>query len=503
VIKLDAEHDIERLRQAALLLEQENRKLIEKNLELNRENLALKGVDPAKLQTRLELLEQQLAVRNQMVFGKSSEKRPAANGEKACAAEPAKKPQRGHGPREQPNLPIVDVKHELDEADRKSCPQCGGGLTAWDGQFEESEEIDVVERRFVLKKHKRQKYRCTCNACIETAPAPTKLFDGARYSIDFAIDVASGKYLDHLPLERQVRMMARDGLVVDSQTLWDQINVLAKRLEPAHDRLHDYILTLPVIGADETRWPLMGRKPDEGKLWQVWAIVAPDAICHRILPGRGNDACRELLRAYRGIVMADGYSTYKSLASEPASFTLANCWSHARRELIDIEPFFPVEAKQGIDLIRELYLVENLCPNGPPGDELRRQLRRERSTAILEQIQTWMNTTRALPESGLGRAIKYISGRWAGLTRFVDDPRIPIDNNAAERGLRGVVVGRKNHYGSRSRRGTEVAALFYSLLESAKLVGIEPKAYLRRATLAALNGDTIPLPHEVAPASRS
>lgn len=494
MLRLDEERDIERLRQAAQLLETENRKLIEKNLRLNRENLALKGIDPEKLQTRLELLEQQLAVRNQMLFGTSSEKRPAPKDEPAPAT--PKPPKRGHGPRPQPELPIVAVTHEMDEADRRSCPQCGGGLQPWAGQFEESEEIDVIERRFVVKKHKRQKYRCTCNACIETAPLPDKLFDGARYSIDFAVEVAIGKYLDHLPLERQVRVMAREGLVVDSQTLWDQINVLARHLAAAHERLHEYILSQGVIGADETRWPLMGMKADERKMWQVWAVVAPDAICHKILSGRGNDACREMLRDYRGVVIADGYATYKSLASEPGSFALANCWSHARRELVDIEAFFPVEAKQGIDLIRELYLIEGLCANGPPGDELRRQLRRERSVPVLERIQTWLNTTRALPQSGLGQAIKYISGRWAGLTRFIDDPRIAIDNNATERALRGVVVGRKNHYGSRSRRGTEVAAVFYSLIESAKLVGIEPKAYLKRAIAAALRGDVIPLPHE-------
>lgn len=494
-MKLDAERDIERLRQAALLLESENRKLIEKNLELNRENLALKGLEPDKLQMRLELLEQQLATRNQMLFGKSSEKRAPVKNDDAPATEPTK-PQRGHGPREQPNLPTLDVKHELDEADRSACAQCGGMLKRWEGQFEESEEIDVIERRFVIKKHKRQKYRCTCNACIETAPLPQKLFDGARYSIDFAVEVAVAKYLDHLPLERQVRVMAREGLVVDSQTLWDQVNVLGRRLQPAHERLHQYILTQPVIGADETRWPLMGKKLDESKLWQVWAVVAPDAIFHKILPGRGNDACEQMLGGYRGVVIADGYATYQSLANQPASFTLANCWSHARRELVDIESFFPVEAKQAIDLIRELYLIEDLCPNGPPGDELRRQLRRQRSLPVLERIQTWMNTTRALPESGLGHAIKYIAGRWAGLTRFIDDPRIAIDNNATERSLRGVVLGRKNHYGSRSRRGTEVAAVFYSLLESAKLVGIEPKAYLRSATRAALRDEPIPLPHE-------
>ena len=117
---------------------------------------------------------------------------------------------------------------------------------------------------------------------------------------------------------------------------------------------------------------------------------------------------------------------------------------------------------------------------------------------IVTKIQQWALEQRALPQSGLGKAIAYMGGRWKGLVRFLDDARIPLDNNATERGLRGPVVGRKNHYGSRSRRGTEVAALLYSLVESAKLCGLEPKSYLRRAVTAALAGQQIPLPHEVA-----
>ena len=122
---------------------------------------------------------------------------------------------------------------------------------------------------------------------------------------------------------------------------------------------------------------------------------------------------------------------------------------------------------------------------------------------MVERIRAWAVTakTRTLPESGLVKAIDYMLGMWKGLVRFLDDPRIPLDNNGTERGLRGVVVGRKNHYGSKSRRGTEVAAIFYSLIESAKLAGVEPKAYLRRAVEAALRGEKAPLPHELAAAA--
>src|SRR5689334_24629591 len=129
-------------------------------------------------------LEQQLANLQRKVFGDSSEKR-----KKATSEERKSEPQRGHGHRSQPALPIVEHVHVADEAD-KVCTACGGELSEWNGQFEESEEIDVIERRFVIKKHKRQKYRCRCGQCIETAPGPVKLFEGARYSSNFAIAVA-------------------------------------------------------------------------------------------------------------------------------------------------------------------------------------------------------------------------------------------------------------------------------------------------------------------------
>jgi len=396
----------------------------------------------------------------------------------------------------------VDQVWKLDAAD-EMCPKCGGGLREMKDQFEEAEEIDIVQRQFVMVKHKRQKYRCSCNACVETATGPVKLRAGSRYSVDFAVEVAVSKYLDHLPLERQSRIMRREGLAVQSSTLWDQLDALAQVLSPAHERLHDSVLEQPVIGADETFWRLMdkrGRNKGVAKRWQAWTICAPRAVVYRIQDSRSTQAAADILRDYDGIVIADGYTAYESLVKRGGRFTLANCWAHARRKYVEVEKFYPTEVAEILDLIGELYGIERVCSTGPPGAEqleLRRTLRDERSRAVIKRIECWALDQRALPQSGLGRGIGYMSGLWKGLTRFLDDPRIPLDNNATERSLRGMVVGRKNHYGSKSRRGTEVAALFYSLLESAKLADVEPKLYLRTATAAALGGDTIPLPHEI------
>jgi transposase len=503
--RLAQENDIEIVRQAAVLLERENQKLTAKILELTQQLAALKGEGDAQLKLRLADLERQIAQRNRMLFGSSSERR--SDGDKTSSDDPNsdkddKTPQKGHGRREQPSLPIEETVHDLDDAD-KMCPECGGELQEWEGQFEEAEEIDILERRFFIRRHKRKKYRCACGGCIETAPGSLKLFPGARYSIAFVLAVAVGKYLEHMPLERQVRSMAHAGLVVDSQTLFDQLHALARLVKPAYERLGEWQRAQSVIFVDETRWPVFGKSGQAAAAskWHMWVIASDGGVYYEIHDNRGAPAGKSILGDYQGYVLCDGYKVYDSLAAEQPRLQLVQCWSHVRRNFIEIENSFPVETTQILGLIRELYAIEARCPRGSDGDEERRKLRATESREVLARIQQWCVDVPCLPESGLGRAINYMTKRWSRLARFLDDPRLLLDNNAAERALRGPVVGRKNHYGSRSRRGTEVAAILYSLLESAKLVGLNPIEYMRRAVDAALRGESIPLPHELANAS--
>jgi transposase len=218
------------------------------------------GEDARSLQLEIAHLREQLASRAKAFFADSSERR-SLGGQQTVQG--SKKPRPGRGPREQRNLPIVEVVHEPDQV----CPSCGGDLEPTQGQFEEADEIDVVERSFRVVRHKRQKYRCRCGEKIETALGPEKLVPGGRYSIDFAVDVVIAKFPDHMPLERQVRQMARDGLAVDSSTLWEQTWFLSRHLLPTYEANHADVLTSDVVAVDGTWWRLM--KKGSSKRWWV------------------------------------------------------------------------------------------------------------------------------------------------------------------------------------------------------------------------------------------
>lgn len=499
MIQLKDEQRVEVLREVALLLDRENRRQQELIRKLQAELAAATGqAESPALQLEIEALRELLARREQALFGDSSEKRPSLGPEPTAA----RAPQRGHGPRTQGQLPIGDVIHRL-APESRGCPACGGQLEEMKGQHEMAEEITVIERRFLITRHLRQKYRCRCNSAVVTSPGPRKLIPGGRYSPAFAVEIAASKYLDHLPLERQSRILEREGLFVDSHTLWDQIEALARHLEPTYQALGHRARAAPLLHADETHWRLMAKS--ERKRYWAWCVSSQNTVFYRLLDSRSQEAAATLLGDYTGIVVADGYGAYSALADRAGpSFTLAHCWAHARRKFVEIENYYPQPAQEILELIGELYAVEKRVPPAQPGESaaetqgrlaLRARLRQEHSRPITEKIHAWASTQRALPRSGLGQAIRYLLGLWPGLTRFLENPLIPLDNNAVERALRGLVVGRKNHYGSRSKRGCEVAALFYSLLESAKLCGVEPKNYLLRATTAALQEPgTVTLP---------
>lgn len=492
---LEHEKDPAVLRQAVALLEAENRRLLKRVMELTKALLAAQGKDRIALQVELEGLQAQLEKKNRMLFGDSSERREGEGGIEPKPKERA--PKKGHGHREQPQLRVVEEAHAIADADLV-CVMCKGTLEEMNGQAEISEEVDVIAREFVIRKHVRKKYRCSCGECIETAPLPPRLIPGGRYSLPFAISVAISKYADQLPLERQVRIMQREGLVVESQTLYDQIEALARLLWPAYDRQGAELLEEQVVFVDETPWPLFGKSASSAK-WYAWTLASPKGAYYEIHNTRGFDAGKSLLATFKGIAVTDGYGVYDALEKRMAGLRIAQCWAHIRRKFVDCESSFPKETEQILALIRELYAIEARVPDGPDSHVVRQQLRATESRCVLARIQAWCLDVVCTPGSNLASAIRYMSKRWSKATLFLEHPHVPLDNNGAERAIRGLVIGRKNHYGSRSQRGTEVAAVFYTLIESAKLVGVEPAEYLRRASEIALAGGEPLIPSDLSP----
>ena len=501
VQSLEHINDLETAKQVARLALQENDRLNKKIAELTKKLAAAQGQgESEQLKLELSALQEQLSNFQRKVFGESSEQRPKKKAPKKEAPEP----RRGHGPRKQTQLHTQDVLHELPEEDR-SCPACGEELQAIKGMTEDSEVIAAVSRIFWKVHEMRQKYRCKCNGAIVTAPGPMKVVPGGRYTMEFATQVAVDKYCDHLPLERQARIMGRMGLEVDSQTLWDQIDALAKLLEPTYEAIREYILDADVIGADETWWRLMKKKSN--KKWWAWGLTTHDACWYGISGSRSAAAAAEYLDDFEGTVICDGYKAYETLARERPAMRLAHCWSHARRKFVEAQPNYPKACDEALEIIGKVFAIEAEMPDPDrlEGDEktaaleLRAKRRNEESRPLLEKLQQWALHQRGLPKSGLRKAIDYLFKYWKGLTAFLDDPHLAIHNNRTERALRGMVLGRKNHFGSRSERGTKVAAIFYTLIETAKLCDVNPNTYLLElATRAVQDPGAVMLPHELA-----
>lgn len=475
---LRRERDIEQLRRIALAQQVQIEQLL-RVLRAQADELgALKGNDK-ELQEKLALVEQ-LTREAQKVQTTLDELAPGGAGD----SKKPKKKRETFGNTEQPSLPQVPQVFELDEAD-KACPSCGRELRPMIGEFETSEMIDVIEVSYRLVQVKQQKYTCQCGGCVETAPGPERATPGSRYSLDFAVKVAVDKYVDHIPLARQERILKRHGAIVTSQTLWDLLNALGRRLESASRALLARVLAEPVVGLDQTSWPRLDGKAD--KPWQMWCLTGPRAVVHRIRDDKAAETFKSLMGAYCGVIVCDALKTHEAGARGNSAIALAGCWAHVFRKFEEAAPAHP-EANLAMKWIGELYDIDERAAGNR---EKLAELRRTESAAVIATMKTWLWSQATLKTLSIGNAAAYVIANWDRLTRFLDDARIPLDNNATERGIRGPVVGRRNHFGSKSKRGTEVAATFYTLLETAKLCGVDPARYLREAALADARGEVL------------
>ena len=337
----------------------------------------------------------------------------------------------------------------------------------------------------------RQKYVCACGGAVETAPGPVRAIDGGRYSLRFAIKVAFDKYVAHLPLERAG---ALDGASRAEHHLADAVGSVLGGDGAARADLRRALRAA-------SSQPRHRRRPDRlaGSRGHVAAAVADvvrhraGLVYHRICDDKSARTFKDLLGDYRGWVVADALGSHEAGARECRGLKLAACWAHVLRRFRDAVVDFS-EAQFMLAWIQDLYAIDARATDTRD----RARLRSTESRAVTEKMKAWMQSATALKTTTLGSAIRYTLGIWSRLTLFLDDPEIWLDNNRTERGLRGPVIGRRNHFGSKSARGTVVAATMYSLVESAKASAYDPIAYLAEvATRAQRTPSAVLLPADL------
>lgn len=390
---------------------------------------------------------------------------------------PARRPLPDHLPRER----VVHLAPCI-------CGKCGGSRLRKLGEIV-IETLECEPRRWKVVQHVRETMTCRdCESITET-PAPSHPIARGRAGPHLLALVLASKYGNHLPLNRQSEVYAREGVAIDVSTMADWVGACAASLEPIIARIQAHVFAAERIHADDTTVPILAKgKTTTGRLWtyvrddRPFAGADPPAAVFYASRDRTGTHPERHLAGFSGIMQADAYTGFNGLyaaARKPGPIVEAACWAHARRKLFDLAKVakapIAIEAVARIDM---LFAVEREI-NGRTAAE-RLAIRQERLRPVVDDLQVWLIEQRAKlsPRSELAKAITYSLKRWDALTRFLDDGRICMTNNAAERALRGVALGRANWTFAGSDRGAERAAAIYTLIATCKLNGVDPQAWL-------------------------
>ena len=461
-----------------------------------RDELKKSKLDDKEEIKRLTLL---IAKLKRMVFGQKSEKLSVqiaqleleleelhiAQGSRAPVVELAETVER-IAPKRRPlpeHLPRDVQTHMPAQA---ACPDCGG---KWKTLGEDvSEVLEYVPASYRVIRHVRPRLTCSCCERMAQAPAPSRPIARSYFGPGLISHVIVSKYMDHLPIYRQCQQAAREGVELSESTVGDVVGGAHQLLRPLMDALQRYVFAAPKLHADDT--PIDVLAPGNGKTKQgrLWVYTRDDrpagdptapAVWFRYSPDRKGIHPQAHLKDYVGILQADAYAGYNPIY-DSGQVLEAACWAHARRKFYDIHEAQPTPVTTYVlAQIGELYKIEGGIRGSPP--ERRREVRQEYSKPIVEALHAWLTAQLATlsRKSVTADAIGYAMNQWQALTRYLDDGRIEIDNNAAERALRAVAIGRKNYLFLGSDAGGERAATMYSLLGTVKLNGINPETYLR------------------------
>lgn len=383
---------------------------------------------------------------------------------------------------------IVDVEE-------KACPCCSGGLHQIGEDV--AERLDVVPTTFRVLVTRRPRYGCrSCESAVVQAPAPARIVEGGIPTEALIAQVLVSKYADHLPLYRQAQIYARQGIQLDRSTLADWVGRAAWYLRPLRDHILERLRRSERLFADETTAPVLEPGRKKTKTGQIWAYACddrpwdgsdPPMVAYVYAADRKTERPEAHLQGFAGILQVDGYSAYTALARRHQQIRLAFCWAHVRRKFYELAQSSPVAAEV-LRRIASLYAIEDEV-RGLSADE-RRDTRDQHSRPVIDDLYKFLEARhrQVSAKSRLGEAIRYALTRWDGLTAFLGDGRIDLDNNTVERAIRPLALGRKNALFAGSDEGGDNWAVIATLIENCKLAGINPHTWLTETLSKLANG---------------
>lgn len=460
--------------------------------KLNRDRFGPRSERSARLLDQLELQLEELeaaATEDELKAEAAAVKATTVTG--FTRRRPSRKPFPEHLPRERVVI-----------AAPTSCPCCGGGRLSKLGE-DVTETLEVIPRAWKVIQHVREKFSCRDCETISQAPAPFHVIPRGWAGPSLLAMILFEKFGQHQPLNRQAERYAREGVDLSLSTLADQVGACALALRPIFERTLAHVLAAERLHGDDTTVPVLAKgKTDIARCWtyvrddRPFAGPAPPAAVFHYSRDRRGEHPATHLRGWSGVLQADAYSGYGELYAaprQPAPVLEAACWAHARRKffvLADIAASTRRKAQgkapavispmalEAVRRIDALFEIERAI-NGQCADQ-RHAVRQELSTPLVTELKIWLSEQRAKLARGadLAKAIDYVLKRWTAFTRFLDDGRICLTNNAAERALRGIALGRKSWLFAGSDRGGERAAVMYSLTVTAKLNDVDPQAWL-------------------------
>ena len=389
----------------------------------------------------------------------------------------------GHGRQRLPkSLDRRRVVYEL-AADRRQCPECRSELRRIGEEV--SERLEYVPASLHVVEEACQKYACTKGCTVVTAAKPPAPVEKGLAGPGLLAHVAVSKYGDHLPLHRQESIFARQGVELSRKTMCDWMRQCAELVTPLVDLMKEFVLNSKVVQTDDTPVPVLDPELPHTRTGRIWTYVGDTAHPYTVddyTPNRSRAGPDEFLKEFHGYLQADAYSGYDGIYKETVrGITEVACMAHARRKYFEAQSSDIMRSMVAMAYIHLLYDVEREARDGKLDAAQRLGLRQDRSRPILNDMHAYLKRERerVLPKSPIGKAIAYTLSNWGALARYCDDGDLQIDNNGAERSLRGVAVGRRNWTFLGSDNGGRTAAVLSSLIATCKRNRIDPFAYLR------------------------